>query len=97
MDAHATQSNAAPDNRVALLDDALRYLWRAKEAGRTDDYVRLNAHWAAKALVAAGEADIAQIVVGATELCNPALFDQAWNQVRELRDGAASISRSIGL
>jgi hypothetical protein len=69
--------------RMVYLEDALRYLWRVKEAPNrlSGD---LYAAWAAKALRAAGEASLADNVEEARGLANSALFGDAWNDVRKL-------------
>lgn len=67
----------AERRRAALLNDALRYLARARQHERLEGVARLYADWAAKALTEAGEADLAQIVVVGNDLGDPALFDRA--------------------
>jgi hypothetical protein len=71
--------------RARLLEDSQRFLWYAKEA-RSSMITQLYGEQAAASLARAGEPDLARDVRDASELCNPALYDKAWDRVRELRD-----------
>lgn len=70
-------------NRSDLLDDALRHLWYAKEA-KSSTITRQYGDAAVQDLTDAGAIDLAQEVDAANDLCNPALYEQAYDRVKEL-------------